>query len=98
MSFIRSSAMTVDRDREVDKSDIATDPWKAATASLPVVLANAAVLLCCLGTSMCLFNFSFPFNSVPSHGVWVSVVIAGWMWGRAVDILMLWSSPPLQCL
>lgn len=66
MSFTRSSAMIVDR--EVDESDIATDPWKAAAASLPVLLANAAVLLCCLpclGTSMCLFNFSFPFNSAP---------------------------------
>lgn len=35
-------------DRGVDESDIATDPWKAATASLLVLLANAAVLLCCL--------------------------------------------------
>lgn len=72
MSFIRSSVMTVDRDRDVYESDIATDPWKAATASLPVVLANAAVLLCCLpclGTSVCLFNSSFPFNSASSHSV-----------------------------
>lgn len=35
---------------------------------LPVQLADAAVLLCslpCLGTSTCLFNFSFPLNSAP---------------------------------
>lgn len=79
MSFIRSSAMTVDRD--VDESDIATDPWKAATASLPVLLIKAA-LFCCVTLPawvllhVCLIS---PLLLIlpPSHGVWVSMVIAG---------------------
>lgn len=39
--------MTADRD--VGESDLATDPWKAATASPPGLLANAAVLPPLLG-------------------------------------------------
>lgn len=99
MSFTRSSAMIIDRD--MNESDIAIHPWKAATASLPVLLIM--LLFCCVASPawillcVCLISL-FLLILPPCPGVWVSVVIAVWMWGRAEDILMLWSSPPLQCL
>lgn len=61
---------------------------------LPACLHCSFLLWCppCLSTSSCLFNFSFPFDSASISLVCWSVWLqAGWLRGRAVDVLLLWS-------
>lgn len=65
---------------------------------LPACL-HCCFLLCCpprLSTSLCLFNFSFPFHSAfISLVCWSVWLQAGWLWGRAMDMLLLWSTSVL---